>query len=238
MQDIIQNIRQALIGHADEYTKNTSPRFFKQNEVVAVYGVKMGEVSKLIKTFHQKLKHLTKQEIFSICDELWHSGYLEEDVVACGLAYELRQQFEPQDLKRFHTWLKNHVNNWASCDTLCNHTIAAQIEMYPEQISELKHWARSTSRWERRGAAVTLIIPARKGLFLGDIFEIATTLLHDKDDLVQKGYGWMLKATSEAHQKDVFDFVMKHKTTMPRTALRYAIEKMPKESRAEAMKKS
>ena len=52
-------------------------------------------------------------------------------------------------------------------------------------------------------------------------------LLYDKEDLVQKGYGWMLKATSIHNQKQVFDFVMKHKNTISRTALRYAIEKMP-----------
>jgi 3-methyladenine DNA glycosylase AlkD len=55
--------------------------------------------------------------------------------------------------------------------------------------------------------------------------------------LVQKGYGWMLKAASEARQKEVFDFVIKHKATMPRTALKYAIEKMPADMKAEAMKK-
>jgi 3-methyladenine DNA glycosylase AlkD len=62
-------------------------------------------------------------------------------------------------------------------------------------------------------------------------------LLSDSDDLVQKGYGWMLKAASESHQKEVFDFVIKNRSTMPRTALRYAIEKMPKELKVEAMKK-
>jgi len=52
---------------------------------------------------------------------------------------------------------------------------------------------------------------------------------------VQKGYGWMLKAASEAHQQEVFNFVMRNKTRMPRTALRYAIEKMPPELRSQAM---
>jgi 3-methyladenine DNA glycosylase AlkD len=89
----------------------------------------------------------------------------------------------------------------------------------------------------RRASAVSLIIPARNGLFLNDIFEIADTLLYDKEDLVQKGYGWMLKAASQAYQKEVFDFVIERKATMPRTALRYAIEKMPQELRKKAMEK-
>lgn len=89
----------------------------------------------------------------------------------------------------------------------------------------------------RRAAAVSLIIPARKGLFISDIFEIATLLLTDREDLVQKGYGWMLKAADNAHRPLVFDFVMKNKATMPRTALRYAIEKMPPDLKAVAMAK-
>ena len=72
-------------------------------------------------------------------------------------------------------------------------------------------------------------------MFLNDIFEIADILHSDSDDMVRKGYGWMLKAASQAHQKEVFDYVMKRKATMPRTSLRYAIEKMPQELKKLAM---
>jgi 3-methyladenine DNA glycosylase AlkD len=74
-------------------------------------------------------------------------------------------------------------------------------------------------------------------MFLRDIFEIAGILLLDKDDMAQKGYGWMLKAASKAYQKEVFNYVVSKKAIMPRTALRYAIEKMPQELKAEAMRK-
>jgi 3-methyladenine DNA glycosylase AlkD len=101
----------------------------------------------------------------------------------------------------------------------------------------LKKWAKSENRWVKRASSVTLIIPARKGLFLNDIFEIANTLLTDTDDMVQKGYGWMLKAASQAYEKEVFDFIMNNKKAMPRTALRYAIEKMSPELKSKAMEK-
>ena len=101
----------------------------------------------------------------------------------------------------------------------------------------MKKWAISDNRWARRAAAVSLIVPARKGLFLEEIFAIADLLLTDADDLVRKGYGWMLKAASQARQNAVFEYVMAHKAAMPRTALRYAIEKMPEELRRRAMAK-
>lgn len=237
MNNIIDNIRKSLIDKIDPKTLASSNRFFKEGEAAKVYGIKMSEISKIGKeTFHQ-IKELPKEEIFSLCEKLWESGYLEESVVACIWAESLHQKYEAIDFKVFNHWVHNYLTNWADCDTLCNHTIGNFVMMYPEYINELKKWASSSNRWVKRASAVTLIIPARKGLFLNDIFEIADILLLDKDDLVQKGYGWMLKAASEAHQEQVFNYVMSKKAVMPRTALRYAIEKMPADLRAEAMKK-
>ena len=237
METILKQVRQKLKDSIDEKTLNISQHFFKEGEQAKVYCVKMPAAGKIAKEFFQEIKSLPKIQLFALCEKLWQSGYLEEAVIACDWSYTLRKQYEPGDVEIFERWVENYVDNWASCDTLCNHTIGEFVEMYPGYISHLKKWATSDNRWMRRAAAVTLIIPARKGLFLDDIFQITTILLHDKDDLVQKGYGWMLKAASEARQKEVFDFVMKHKATMPRTALRYAIEKMLPEMKAEAMKK-
>ena len=111
------------------------------------------------------------------------------------------------------------------------------IEQYPNVIAQLKQRTKSSNRRVKRAAAVSLIIPAKKGKFLADIFQIADSLLMDEDDIVQKGYGRLLKVTSQAHPQEVFAYVMKHKTIMPRTALRYSIEKMPKNLKVQAMKK-
>ncbi|MFW5770056.1 MAG: DNA alkylation repair protein, partial [Spirochaetota bacterium] len=111
------------------------------------------------------------------------------------------------------------------------------IEMYPVYLEKLKGWTGSKNRWAKRASAVSLIVPAKRGMFLEDVFQIADALLKDDDDLVQKGYGWMLKVASHQHQQEVFEYVMKHRAVMPRTALRYAIEKMPKDLRARAMAK-
>ena len=109
--------------------------------------------------------------------------------------------------------------------------------MYPDKINLLKKWAKSSNRWMRRASAVSLIIPARDGNFLSDIFEISDILLVDSDDMVQKGYGWMLKSATKRWQKEVFDYVIRNKALMPRTALRYAIEKMPADLKIAAMAK-
>ncbi len=233
MKNLILQIRLHLSQQADSVTQESTKRFFK--EQVVSHGCKTAIVSRIAKEYFQEIKTLPKSQIFALCDELWQSGYIEESFIACNWADFLHKQYTPEDFEIFERWVTNYVSNWASCDTLCNHTVGSFVMMYPSYIEILKVWAKSPNRWVRRAAAVTLIIPARRGLFLPDIFEIASQLLHDKDDLVQKGYGWMLKAASEEHQQEVFAFVMNHKATMPRTALRYAIEKMPKELKSLAM---
>lgn len=235
MENIIDEIRQSLKDSVDEKTLSTGKNFFK--EEIKLYGVKIPLVNKISKETYLRIKGWQKKDVFSLCEELWKSGYSEESYVACNLSYYIHEDYKSSDFDVFERWVNQYVTNWALCDTLCNHTIGTFIEMYPEYISKLKEWAKSDNRWVKRAAAVTLIIPARKGLFLKDIFEIADALLLDVDDLVQKGYGWMLKAASEAYQDEVFQYVLSHKSVMPRTSLRYAIEKMPQNMRAEAMKK-
>jgi 3-methyladenine DNA glycosylase AlkD len=235
MENIIEIIRKELKKNINEKTKATSQHFFK--EKIKLYGVTAPTVKKISKELFKLVDSKTKSEIFDLCEILWQSGYIEESFIACSWSYNIHKKYEPEDFHIFEKWINDYVYNWASCDTLCNHSVGAFIEMYPEYLVQLKNFAKSDNRWMRRASAVTLIIPARKGKFLNDILEIADILLLDKDDLVQKGYGWMLKAASEANQRDIFEYVIRNKAVMPRTALRYAIEKMPEDLKAIAMEK-
>jgi 3-methyladenine DNA glycosylase AlkD len=228
-------MRRELEQQVYEKTRESTQSFFKER--VNSYGIKTPVVNKIARKYFADIKGLDKQTVFTLCEELLKSDYMEEAFIAFDWIYRFRNTYEPGDFTLFENWLSKYVNNWAKCDTLCNHSIGSFIEKYPGYIKDLNRWATMENRWLRRAAAVTLIIPARRGKYLESIFEIADILLHDKDDLVQKGYGWMLKETSRLHQKEVFDYVMMNKASMPRTALRYAIEKMPEELRRKAMEK-
>ena len=235
MNNIIEEIRKELRLNADGETRKKGERFFK--EPVSMYGIKTPDVVRIAKNRFKTLENKDKNTVFNLCETLFSSGMMEEIVIACNWSYNFRKDYRPEDFNVFDRWVKLYVTNWAACDTLCNHTVGTFIEMFPEFLDELKRWAHSENRWVKRASSVSLIIPARKGLFLNDIFAIADILLSDKDDMVQKGYGWALKAASQAHQKDVFDYVMERKATMPRTLFRHAIEKMPKELKVLAMQK-
>ena len=236
MTNILSSIRQELKQQADAKTKDSFQRFFK--EAVTAHGVKTATVVKIAKDYFKEVKPQGKGEILALCEELLESDYTEEATIAFEWSYWLRDEYEPGDFIVFERWLTRYVNNWAKCDTLCNHTIGSFVEKYPSYIANLKKWTSSENRWLRRASAVTLIVPAKQGKFLNDIFEIADRLLRDKDDLVQKGYGWLLKEASRLHQQEVFDYVLRNNKIMPRTALRYAIEKMPADLRQRAMGKN
>lgn len=235
MHDVATSVRRQLIEKSDPVRRESAQRFFKEDLVC--HGVASADVRKIAKREFASLKGQPKRAVLRVCDTLMQSGFLEESGVACEWCFAVRAQFTPEDLTVFELWLDKYVSNWAACDTLCNHSVGALLEMWPETVMRLYEWAVSQNRWKRRGAAASLIIPARKGLFLQDIFALSDILLRDDDDLVRKGCGWVLKAASEAHHAEVFAFLMERKTTMPRTAFRYALEKMPKELREKAMKK-
>lgn len=233
--DYPSRIRADLLAHADEKTKSTGTRFFR--EKVSLLGVSTHTVGKIGSGYFREIGKLPKSDVLRICETLYRSGFMEESFVASGFVYGMRETFEEADFPRFERWVGTYMDNWAVVDTFCNHSLGSFMEKYPSQIKQLKAWAKSDNRWKRRAAAVTLVLPARKGLFLKDVFDIADLLLMDKDDLVQKGYGWMLKEASKPHPDEVYEYILAHRQKMPRTALRYAIEKMPQDRRNKAMER-
>ena len=236
MSSILVQIREELNANTDAQTQKSFQRFFK--EQVKYYGVKTETVGKIAKKYWKQVEPLDKKEIFALCEELYRSDYTEEAFVVAFWLPKYIDHLKPSDLPVFKRWIKQYINNWAKCDGLCNHTIGDLIQKYPDTVKEIKNWSKSENRWLKRAAAVSLIVPAKKGCFLNDALEICEQLLTDNDDMVQKGYGWLLKEESRMHQKEVFDYVVKNRAIMPRTALRYAIELMPKALKLEAMKKT
>lgn len=182
---------------------------------------------------------LEKEEIFILCEDLFKNDYNEETTIAIQWIAGIKDRWTKEDFKQIDK-LYTYINNWGKCDDFCLNVISHFIVLFPQFKKDVKEWSKSNNQWRRRASAVAFIQGGSWKIhnnYLNDVFDIANELLHDKEDLVQKGYGWMLKITSETYQKEVFDFIMKNKATMPRTAFRYAIEKMPNNLRKKAMKK-
>jgi 3-methyladenine DNA glycosylase AlkD len=235
MDPVIARIRQELVEQADPEIQKSSKRYFK--EEIRCYGMKTAPVIAMARKYWKEIKGRSKPEIFALCEELYRSGYMEESFIVSEWAHALSGRYKQEDLAIFRHWIDTYITNWASCDGFCNHTMGDFIVQYPDSTDELKRWTQSENRWMSRAAEVSLIVPAKHGKFLRESLEIADLLLTDTDDMVQKGYGWLLKEASRKHTGEVFAYVTKNKRVMPRTSLRYAIELMPGDLKAEAMKK-
>lgn len=239
--EIIRQIRKELKQNIDLEFKKGEINFFK--ELIKVYGVRSNVVQKIAQKYIPLLRRPFKKwkgEFFGIGETMLKSNYHEEAIIVFIWTEKLVKNFDQTDFKIFERWLKLYVNNWAKCDVFCMHTINYFMQNYPAVIPKIKKWASSKNRWVRRAAAVSFLSGSRdfpQKKHLPDIFWIAKKLLKDPDDLVQKGYGWMLKVASNNFQKEVFDFVLKYKKEMPRTALRYSVEKMAPSLKKQAMSK-
>ena len=237
--NILKEVRQELKANVEEKYRCDNQKYFK--EKISCYGARTPIVRKIAKKYYKQIKHLDKKYVFALSEELFKNQYNEEATIAIQWVGGLSNQFEKSDFKIFENWLTKYIDNWGKDDDFCLHIIHPMIEKYPDLIDKVKSWSQSKNMWLRRASAVSFITTI--GSFyatrhsLKDIFEVAETLLQDKEDLVQKGYGWMLKSASVQNQKEVFDFVVNNKRLMSRTALRYAIEKLPEKLKIEARAK-
>ncbi|RYZ21157.1 MAG: DNA alkylation repair protein [Chitinophagaceae bacterium] len=235
MNALLRALREDLAARTNPRNQEGAQRFFKES--IRSYGIRMADVRLLAREYFRELKASTKEEVFALCEALWASGMMEEAHIAAFWTQALRKQFTESDIETFARWIDTYVSNWAACDNFCNNTLGAYFEKFPQQVPVLQQWARSANRWMRRASAAALIAPARKGRFLEESLAIATLLLRDPDDLVQKAYGWLLKEQCKKNEPAVYDFIHAHRQEMPRTALRYAIEKMPAADRVLLMGK-
>ncbi len=230
---VIQNLRHELKKNSSEAHKISSQNFHKQP--IKCYGTPTPIVRKIAREQYNNIKHLTKTDVFDLCEQLMRSGMQEEFTIASAWAFKRRKEFTTSDFKIFEAWVNKYILNWGSCDDFCSKSLGHLLLDFPALIPKTKPWTKSKNQWLRRASAVSLIIPVRRKKNLDDIFDVSLKLINDPEDLVQKAYGWALKEASNIYPKQVFEFVIKHKAQMSRTALRYAVEKLPQKQRKIAM---
>ncbi|HSE29839.1 MAG TPA: DNA alkylation repair protein [Candidatus Saccharimonadales bacterium] len=141
---------------------------------------------------------------------------------------------ESQKKSLFDLYLKrtDKIDNWDLVDVSCRDVVGGFLENKPRAI--LYKLAKSKSLWERRISIVSTWAFIRKG-DLDDTFRISEMLLGDSHDLIHKATGWMLREAGKKDRDQLLDFLDKHSSVMPRTALRYAIEHLSVEQRMHFM---
>jgi len=233
---LLESVTTELRQHADPAYRALVRDRYSMN-VENFWGVRTPAIRKIADKHYQCLKPLPIDQRLTWCHQLLETGIYEHKITVFRWGHLCREDFSGKHLKALTKWLDQYVDDWIDCDDLCIHVLGEFFVRHPNRAKETIKWTRSKNRWMRRGAAVAIILPVRKGAQLELALDIADRLLEDTDDLVQKGYGWLLKEASKAHQAEVFHYVINQKNAMPRTAFRYALEKMPEKLKRQARSK-
>jgi 3-methyladenine DNA glycosylase AlkD len=198
-------------------------------------GVSTPLLRKIARKYYSEIRKLDVDEILNYSNSIVGKKCDEYRIIAFQWAEQSRKRIEPRHFELFEKWLRTYVKNWATCDDLCCHSLGFIFLDYPELVLKTKKWRTDKNWCVRRASAVALIPSLRRGKQLDQAIQVSLILMDAPEDLVQKAYGWMLKEATKKFPQEVYEFVMKHKKQMSRTALRYAIEKLPKEMKKKAM---
>ena len=162
--------------------------------------------------------------------ELLKSPVHEERLLGLIILVRKYKMFPEQrlaiyELYRAHT---EYINNWDLVDVTVEHIVGAFLD--DKDKEPLYAWAGSSSLWERRIAIVATYHYIKKGRY-DDTLRIARKLLSDEHDLIHKAVGWMLREVGKRDMKVLETFLKEYYSRMPRTMLRYAIERFPEHKR-------
>jgi 3-methyladenine DNA glycosylase AlkD len=198
-------------------------RYFKSGEGQYGHGdkfmgVKMGQIFALAKEFGD----MPIEEIEKLLESPIHEA--RAGAISIMDKASRNKKILPERLEAFYKlYMRRHdrVNNWDLVDLGCLYMTGSYLHDKPHDV--LYKLAKSKNIWERRTAILTTCYFIRQGN-LDDTFKIAESLVNDKEDLIHKATGWMLRFAGAKNPKRLIVFLDKYAATMPRTLLRYAIE--------------
>jgi len=164
--------------------------------------------------------------LVEVADQLFSGPVLEEKIAAVFLLEKLDAEFGDREFALFESWL-DRISTWADHDGLVHCLISQMVAAKQARAKRVFRWAKSANRWHRRAACVALIRGARAKMFFPEITKLSDSLLADEDDMVQKGFGWLLRETAKFDARRTVPYLMKIRERAPRLVLRTACETLP-----------
>jgi 3-methyladenine DNA glycosylase AlkD len=229
--EVAKIVRHVLAAKADPARARGAERYFKGT--VKCYGVAAPEIHALAADLYARVRSdWTAVEAIRLCDILFADPELEAKGVAALVLGRFKTTFPRGFFAKAKGWLASDLlANWASVDTLCPDSMGAFLVRYPAYVEKIKSWAYHPNRWVKRASLVSFIKLARKEEFLPAIYEISASVFGVDDDLVQKANGWLLREAGKADPGRLERFLRSHGPAIPRTTVRYAIERYPEAKR-------
>lgn len=230
---IVSQVTARLEAIADSEIAKHSARYFKTGpgeygEGDRFRGIRVPALRKLVKEY----RALSHADVLTMLHASWHEDRL------LALLIWIEQYRRGDDTRKcliFDDYLANttYINNWDLIDSSAPKIVGAQLfaqEEYRTPNALLTTLAKSSSLWERRIAIMSTMYFIQNGEY-AETLRLADLLLHDDQDLIHKAVGWMLREVGEREIATEEAFLLPHYNTMPRTMLRYAIEKFPEARR-------
>lgn len=226
---ICELIKKSNKSQADIYQRffKTGPGEYGEGDIFI--GLKVPEVRKIVK----KYMSLPLKEIKILLDSKLHEVKLAGAIL---LTYQYEKEDEKGKERIYKFYIKNakKLNNWDLVDVSCSRIVGNYLLDKPRKI--LYELIEDKDKWIRRIAMVSTLTLIKNNE-LKDTFKLSETLMKDDFDLSHKATGWMLREAGKKDIKKLKSFLNKHVSWMPRTTLRYAIERFPEKERQKYLHK-
>jgi 3-methyladenine DNA glycosylase AlkD len=180
----------------------------------------------------KKFRHLELRDVGKLLESRVHE-HRATGLMILVAQYEAGDAAAKQEIFDFYLDHTHCINNWDLVDGSAPYIVGKHLLERPRRV--LYRLAKSPDLWERRIAMVATAAFIRRG-DIKDTFEIATRLLADNHDLIHKATGWMLREAGKQSRVELLRFLKRNYSRIPRTALRYAIERLPEAQRKKALK--
>jgi 3-methyladenine DNA glycosylase AlkD len=219
----------ALEAAADSARAAQAKSYFKRHEKTEFYGVSSPRARQIERNLFQIVRRdWTVGDALVYCDILIRHPHLESKFIGLLLLSRFRKHFDPDLLMRVESWIsRGYCDNWAATDGISTLILAPLLRGFPGLIPCAKAWVSSESLWLRRSVLVSLVPAARKGEHLDEAYDAAALLLDNREDLIHKATGWLLREAGKTDPARLEAFLLDRGPRIPRTALRYAIERFP-----------
>ena len=235
MKQLTKTITNKLQALSDAEKREIFPKFFKAGKGEYGEGDRfLGVTVPNIRAIAKLHKDISIEEIRELLQSEWH------EVRLCALIIMVEKSKKKDEALRkelFNLYLSQtkRINNWDLVDLSCRFIIGKYLLDKSRDI--LYHLAQSPLLWDNRIAIVSTYAFIRKGQ-LEDTYALSDLMMHHPHDLMHKAIGWMLREAGKRDSERLYDYVMSHRADMPRTMLRYAIEKFSPKERAILMKRA
>ena len=235
MKQLTKTITNKLQALSNAEKREIFPRFFKAGKGEYGEGDRfLGVTVPNIRAIAKLHKDISIEEIRELIQSEWH------EVRLCALIIMVEKSKKKDEAlckELFNLYLSQtkRINNWDLVDLSCRFIIGEYLLDKSRDI--LYQLAQSPLLWDNRIAIVSTYAFIRKGQ-LEDTYVLSDIMMHHPHDLMHKAIGWMLREAGKRNPERLYDYVMSHRADMPRTMLRYAIEKFSPKERAILMKRA